>query len=207
MKKIFTLVLVFAMIAGCFAACTLDDDGSIPTDNMIEGTSGVSIAPELSNSEPNQTLPGESTHVHDYQSATCTLPETCAICGETNGDALGHAWTKADCEMPETCTVCALTQGSALGHAWRGATCTSPKVCTNCNKTEGKASSHKYSNGKCTSCGAKDPNYSSKEMVWIPTNGGTKYHSKSSCSNMKDPIQVTKEEAIKQGFEPCKRCH
>jgi hypothetical protein len=29
-------------------------------------------------------------------------------------------------------------------------------------------------------------------LVWIPVNGGTKYHSKSSCSKMKYPIQVTK---------------
>jgi len=44
-------------------------------------------------------------------------------------------------------------------------------------------------------------------MVWIPTNGGTKYHSKSSCSKMKDPENVTKDEAIARGFEPCGRCY
>lgn len=43
-------------------------------------------------------------------------------------------------------------------------------------------------------------------MVWIPQSG-SKYHSKSSCSNMEDPKQVTKTEAINMGFEPCKRCH
>lgn len=26
-----------------------------------------------------------------------------------------------------------------------------------------------------------------EQMVWIPTHGGKKYHSKSTCSNMKDP--------------------
>ncbi len=46
-----------------------------------------------------------------------------------------------------------------------------------------------------------------KELVWIPTNGGKKYHSKSSCSQMKEPIQVTKEDAIEEGFEPCGRCY
>jgi hypothetical protein len=45
------------------------------------------------------------------------------------------------------------------------------------------------------------------DLVWIPTNGGTKYHSTSSCSNMKDPMQVTKEHAEANGFTPCKRCH
>ena len=45
------------------------------------------------------------------------------------------------------------------------------------------------------------------DLVWIPTNGGKKYHSKSSCSNMINPIQVTKSEAIDQGFGPCGRCY
>lgn len=45
------------------------------------------------------------------------------------------------------------------------------------------------------------------QMVWIPTNGGTKYHTYAGCSNMKNPIQVTLSEATAQGFTPCKRCH
>lgn len=46
-----------------------------------------------------------------------------------------------------------------------------------------------------------------KEMVWIPTNGGEKYHTHSSCSKMENPKQVTKEEAVRQGFTPCGRCY
>ena len=45
-----------------------------------------------------------------------------------------------------------------------------------------------------------------ERMVWIPTNGGSKYHSKSSCSGMKNPIQVTVSEAIANGFDACKKC-
>lgn len=41
------------------------------------------------------------------------------------------------------------------------------------------------------------------EMVWIPK-AGSKYHRKSSCSNMKNPSQVTKGEAERRGYEPCK---
>ena len=43
-------------------------------------------------------------------------------------------------------------------------------------------------------------------MVWIPTNGGTKYHSHSGCSNMKNPRQVSKGEAESLNYEPCKKC-
>lgn len=42
-------------------------------------------------------------------------------------------------------------------------------------------------------------------MVWIPKTG-SKYHSRSGCSNMKNPSQVTKQEAERQGYDPCKKC-
>ena len=46
---------------------------------------------------------------------------------------------------------------------------------------------------------------SSGTMVWIP-NSGKKYHSKSSCSNMKNPTQVTESEAIRRGYGKCSKC-
>lgn len=44
-------------------------------------------------------------------------------------------------------------------------------------------------------------------LVWVPTNGGKKYHSRSGCSNMKNPNQVTKATAEANGFTPCGRCY
>lgn len=44
-------------------------------------------------------------------------------------------------------------------------------------------------------------------LVWIPVNGGTKYHSKSTCSKMKNPEQVSVETAVARGFTPCKKCY
>lgn len=43
-------------------------------------------------------------------------------------------------------------------------------------------------------------------MVWISTTG-SKYHSRSSCSNMKNPSQVTLEQAQALGLTPCKKCY
>lgn len=42
--------------------------------------------------------------------------------------------------------------------------------------------------------------------VWIPKSG-TKYHKISDCSGMKNPSQVTKAEAERRGYTPCKRCY
>ena len=44
------------------------------------------------------------------------------------------------------------------------------------------------------------------EMVWIPRSG-SKYHSNAGCSNMKNPTQVSIEQAVDLGYEPCKKCY
>ncbi|MDD3410788.1 MAG: hypothetical protein PHY12_08240 [Eubacteriales bacterium] len=44
-------------------------------------------------------------------------------------------------------------------------------------------------------------------MVWVPTKGGTKYHSSETCSNMKEPRSIPLSQAEAEGFTPCKRCH
>jgi len=46
----------------------------------------------------------------------------------------------------------------------------------------------------------------SREFVWIPRSG-KRYHRWSTCSNMKNPRQVTVAEAEKKGFTPCLRCY
>lgn len=44
------------------------------------------------------------------------------------------------------------------------------------------------------------------DTVWI-TKSGKKYHKNSTCSGMKSPQQVTKEEAERLGYTPCKKCY
>ena len=130
--------------------------------------------------EPTTAPTTEPPHTHNFNAATCTTPKTCS-CGATEGEANGHNWKDATCSDPKTCTVCGTTSGLTAGH--------------------------NFSNGKCTTCGKTDPDYNHETMVWIPTNGGTKYHTHAGCSNMEDPEQVTQSEAESRGFTPCKRCH
>lgn len=74
---------------------------------------------------------------HEWQPATCTEPETCSKCGETQGEPLGHDWEAATCAAPKTCKVCGATEGSPRDHVWAEATFTSPKTCSLCGATEG----------------------------------------------------------------------
>ena len=50
-----------------------------------------------------------------------------------------------------------------------------------------------------------DNNTGSSSMVWIPSSG-SKYHSHSGCSGMKNPSQVSKSEAESRGYGPCSKC-
>lgn len=54
---------------------------------------------------------------------------------------------------------------------------------------------------------AKPAAKKSSGSVWIPTNGGTKYHRSSSCSNMDGPRKVSLEEAKRLGFTACQKCY
>ena len=87
---------------------------------------------------------------HVWTEATCTAPQTCSICGATQGEALGHDWADATCTEPQTCTRCGATQGEALGHDWADATCTEPQTCTRCGATQGEALGHDWTDATCT---------------------------------------------------------
>ncbi|MBO5019983.1 MAG: hypothetical protein J6D52_04890 [Clostridia bacterium] len=117
-----------------------------------------------------------------------------------------HSFSEATCTEPAKCS-CGVTEGSANKHNWIEATCSSPKKCAVCGITSGLTAGHIFSQGKCTSCGKADPDYNQENLVWIPTNGGTKFHTHSGCSNMDNPEHVTQSEAESLGFTPCKRCY
>ncbi len=97
-----------------------------------------------------------------WTEADCLNPKTCADCGETEGEALGHSWKDADCVTPKTCTRCSATEGAAKGHDWAEATCAAPKTCRSCGLTEGAALEHTWTDATteapktCTVCGATE---------------------------------------------------
>lgn len=81
----------------------------------------------------------------EWNPATCTAPKTCNMCGETEGEALGHDWTEATCTSPKTCSRCGVTEGEAKGHVpgeWKqekpdysAATITTAQKCSVCGAT------------------------------------------------------------------------
>ena len=99
---------------------------------------------------------------HQWKDADCLSPKTCALCGETEGEALSHSWLDADCTAPKTCSLCGLSEGEALSHIWEEASCSSPETCSVCRITRGEKLEHTYSDWSfdadtmsrsCTLCG------------------------------------------------------
>ena len=90
---------------------------------------------------------------HDMRPATCTEASTCAKCGKTVGEPLGHTG-ETDPAVEPSCTEAGLTEGShcsvcgevlvpqeeipTLGHDWEDATFFQPKTCRRCGETEGR---------------------------------------------------------------------
>lgn len=82
---------------------------------------------------------------HEWLEATCTEPQVCEKCGETQGEALGHSWLEATCTEPKHCERCGEEQGEPLDHTpgeWvvvTPATCTEPgeqeNTCSVCGET------------------------------------------------------------------------
>ena len=83
--------------------------------------------------------------VHEWADATCTAPVTCALCGMTEGEALGHSWDEGAVTQAPTCTeqgvktytcdACGATYTEAVAmdpeaHNWDEGTVTTPATCT-----------------------------------------------------------------------------
>lgn len=183
-RSLRALILVFVL---CFGLC-----GCMPSNVSLETEPGDTVISSADTTVKETTIETtvvetvietteETIHSHSFAEATCTKPKTCTECGETSGKAAGHDWEDATCEDPKTCAVC--------------------------GKETGSVAAHDYEDGKCRWCGKVKSSSGGKDMVWIPTKGGKKYHSTKTCSNMDDPDHVTKEEAENLGFTPCKKCY
>jgi DNA-directed RNA polymerase subunit RPC12/RpoP len=107
--------------------------------------------------------------VHQWIPATCTSPETCRFCGQTQGLPLGHSAAPADCSTPSICTRCGEELAPALGHEPSAATCTEPSVCTRCGQILEPALGHDWQEASydraetCSRCGKTR----GKPLGWI----------------------------------------
>lgn len=117
-------------------AVTEEDDGREPTKRRIMKIAAVTVVLVV------LSAIGIYAFYHNWAPASCVEPETCKICGQTHGDALGHDWEEATCEKAKTCRRCNETAGDSLGHKWEIATCTEPKTCGRCSKTKGEELGH-----------------------------------------------------------------
>ena len=99
---------------------------------------------------------GNPQHEHQWLDATCTKPQTCAVCGHTFGTALGHDWYGATCTEAAKCARCNVI-GEPLAHDWIAATCTEPAECRLCGAAKGSPMRHSWSvtggRNECEGCG------------------------------------------------------
>ncbi|MBR2382096.1 MAG: hypothetical protein IKA84_06385, partial [Clostridia bacterium] len=170
---------------------TIDGNGGAWSESSFVNLAGGTFNENVNlyyNAPANVTISDEAVFngnllfvcEHDWVDATCTAPKTCSVCGETDGEALGHALV-TDAAVEATCTATGLTAGEhctrcdyklaqevvpALGHALVTdvaveATCTATGLtagehCTRCDYKVAQevvpALGHAWSNCVCTVC-------------------------------------------------------
>lgn len=129
---------------------------------------------------------------HQWQDANCEHAKTCALCGITEGEALGHSWQAADCVTAKICAVCEKTEGEALGHTWKSADCVTAKTCTVCLVTDGEPLGHAMQPANyqapatCVACGVTEgaclvPEFTQYPVNVITVQLGVKYDYKTAC--------------------------
>ena len=99
-------------------------------------------------------------------------------------------------------TVSSMVNSSNYSEDKSSSTTTSSQSNTSNSSTSSKETSSSKTETNSPTTTSSNPN---SEMVWVPKTG-SRYHSRSDCSNMNNPTQMTKAEAEKQGKTPCKIC-
>ena len=170
------------------------EGGAWSEDSLVSITGGIlNENVYLLEDAPASLTIGEATfngylevpHTHAWSEATCTAPKTCSVCGETEGEALGHDLV-VDAAVDATCTETGLTAGEhcsrcdhkvaqevvpALGHdivvdAPVDATCTQTGLtagehCSRCDYKVAQevveALGHAWTNCECANCDAVLP--------------------------------------------------
>ena len=95
MKKLIALLMVLTAALALWG-CSKEP---APTTAVIPATTAPATEPRC---------------VHEYTDADCTTPKTCALCGITRGNALGHDYAEGICSRcgAEDATYVALLDGS-----------------------------------------------------------------------------------------------
>lgn len=214
MKRIASFVLAVLLILS-LCACSLPQakPAKEPTDELelveeaaetAEAEAPEETAPEASEPEalpPEETEPAAETAAEGAETPAEVLPEEPAAPEEAPiPDAPSEVQTEnaeAAAEAPER-TEAAQTPADA-----------EPEQEAPSGNGTAPAGDTSGGSGQDSSGGSvtiPEPE-TGGDLVWIPTHGGTKYHRSASCSNMIDPIQVSRETAIANGFTACKRCY
>lgn len=201
MKRIASFVLTLLLILS-LCACSLPQakPAEEPTDELelveeaaetAEAEAPEETAPEASEPEalpPEETEPAAETAAEGAEMPNPVLPEEPAAPEETPiPDAPSEV-------QPENAEAAEMPEPEREAPSGNG---TAPA-----GDTSG-SSGQDSSGGSVT---IPEPE-TGGDLVWIPTHGGTKYHRSAKCSNMIDPIQVSRETAIANGFTACKRCY
>lgn len=193
-KIIVTIVLAIAMFSTLPTTPETEESASVPTDvpSMMETdlpkTNSVSF--DISTSNPTIAPTQKPTHAPTAMSTSTLVP---VLKKGSKGQSV--------VELQERLIELGYLDGDADGNFGSG----TKKAVVDFQKNNNLTADGVANEQTLTVLFSDKAVY--QRWVWIPTNGGTKYHSKSSCSSMDNPKRVTYREAVSLGYDSCGRCY
>lgn len=163
-------------------------------DQEEQKTLENSIIENLTSEEIKEPINTTITPV-ETTSETTTTPETTILSTSATTTTTSAATT----------TTSATTTTTSVATTTTSAATTTTSVATTIATITSSYYSKNYDDNNSVT--VPDKEETEGNLVWVPVNGGTKYHCYSGCSNMDNPKQVTIETAIANGYTACGRCY
>ena len=225
--KAFLIVFAVIMVLGFFGSLFDSDEISTEVDTATSATSETafdinewrrptsneteSAVTTVNESESSPVATSSATTTTTTQTTTVSTtkkPETATTTEEEYETEIliEETTTQQTTTRAATTTTQTTTKATTTTKETTKATTTAKATTTTKETTTKKTTTQKTTTAKVTEA-TRGQDGGGQKMVWIPTNGGTKYHRKSTCSSMIDPEYVTLDEAIRLGFTACGRCY
>ncbi len=120
-KLIILMVALLTLLSACGQASSISTPIDEKNESAQEESVDVANTEEVVEEEIEEESPCEKNG-HTWIEATCIEPKTCSVCGETEGEPLGHEWMEntPNYQQAKTCAVCGETEGEPLEAALAG---------------------------------------------------------------------------------------
>ena len=196
-----TPIVCIVLFIGMIISAAFSDT-SVPSTTTSTASDNIVISSSQSISENNLSIPSKNFS-SDFLSSEAELVSSSSSSSEAESSVSNNS-ISSEAETSSSSSSSSKAESSVSSEA---VISSSSSLSSEAESYYSSSASSSKNSSSSASVIVPEESETGENLVWVPTNGGTKYHSKKSCSNMIDPIQITLENAQARGYTAYKHCH